>query len=51
MRAGLDRRRAGEWIVRSLVTFAVMPSIVIDLDDDQSVRTFVGSHIIRGLAP
>jgi AcrR family transcriptional regulator len=51
VRPGLDRRTAGEWIVRSLVTFAVMPSIVIDLDDDQAVRTFVGSHIIRGLAP
>ena len=50
VRAGLDRRRAGEWIVRSLVTFAVMPSIVIDLDDDRAVRAFVGTHIVRGLA-
>jgi AcrR family transcriptional regulator len=50
VRAGLDRRRAGEWIVRSLVTFAVMPSIVIDLDDDRAVRSFVGSHVVQGLA-
>jgi AcrR family transcriptional regulator len=50
VRAGLDRRQAGEWIVRTLVTFAVMPSIVIDLDDDRSVRSFVGDHIVRGLA-
>jgi AcrR family transcriptional regulator len=50
VRAGLDRRQAGEWIVRSLVTFAVMPSIVIDLDDDRAVRSFVGDHIVRGLA-
>jgi AcrR family transcriptional regulator len=50
IRAGLDRRQAGEWIVRTLVTFAVMPSVVIDLDDDRAVRAFVGSHIVRGLA-
>ncbi len=49
VRRGLDRRRAGEWIVRSLITFAVMPSVVIDLEDDRAVRAFVGSHVVRGL--
>jgi hypothetical protein len=36
--------------VRSLVTFAVMPSVVIDLEDDRAVRAFVGSHVVGGLA-
>ncbi len=51
VRAGLDRRRAGEWIVRLLVSFAVMPSVCVDLDDDEAVRAFVRDHLVRGLAP
>jgi AcrR family transcriptional regulator len=51
VRAGLDRTEAGEWIVRSLLTFAIMPSVAVDLDDDRAVRRFVGDHVLRGLAP
>ena len=50
VRAGLDRRRAGEWIVRLMLTFAVMPSVVIDLDDPDAVRAFVRAHLVAGLA-
>jgi AcrR family transcriptional regulator len=47
----IDHRRAAEWIVRVMVSFVVMPSVVIDLDDPRAVRTFVHDHIVRGLAP
>jgi AcrR family transcriptional regulator len=50
IRAGLDHRRAGEWIVRLLVSFAVMPSVTVELDDDAAVRGFVRDHLVRGLA-
>jgi AcrR family transcriptional regulator len=49
--ADIDPRRAAEWIVRVMVSFVVMPSVVIDLDDPNAVRTFVHDHIVRGLAP
>lgn len=51
IRAGLDHRRAAEWIVRVMVSFVMMPSVVIDLDDPEAVRSFVQDHIVRGLAP
>ena len=51
VRPGLDRRQAGEWIVRALMTFAIMPSVSLDLDDDRALRRFVGDHVLRGLAP
>jgi AcrR family transcriptional regulator len=51
IRRGLDRREAAEWIVRMMLSFAVMPSVVIDLDDPGAVRRFVQDHIVRGLAP
>ena len=51
IRPGLDHRRAAEWIVRVMVSFVMMPSVVIDLDDPEAVRSFVQDHIVRGLAP
>jgi AcrR family transcriptional regulator len=51
IRAGLDHREVAEWIVRIMLSFAVMPSVVIDLDDPAAVRRFVQDHIVRGLAP
>jgi len=51
VRAGLDRRRAGEWIVRLLLSFAVMPSVTVDLDDPEDIRRFVRDHLVVGLAP
>lgn len=51
VRQGLDHREAAEWIVRMMLSFAVMPSVVIDLDDPEAVRRFVQEHIVRGLAP
>jgi AcrR family transcriptional regulator len=49
VRSGLDPRRAGEWIVRILLSIAVMPSAAVDLDDPEAVRAFVQSFVVRGL--
>lgn len=51
VRKGLDHRRAAEWIVRMLLSLALMPSVVVDLDDPEQVRDFVHDHIVHGLAP
>jgi AcrR family transcriptional regulator len=50
VRRGIDRRQAAEWIVRLMLSFAVMPSATVDLDDPESVRAFVRNHLVRGLA-
>lgn len=50
VRPGIDRRQAAEWIVRLMLSFAVMPSATVDLDDPASVRQFVRNHLVRGLA-
>ena len=51
IRRGLDHRRAAEWIVRMLLSIALMPSVVIDTDDPEQVRDFVQEHIVHCLAP
>ena len=51
VRPDLDHRQAAEWIVRLMLSFAVMPSVTVDLDDPDAVRTFVRNHLVRGLAP
>ena len=51
VRAGLDRPRAAEWIVRVLLSLVIMPSTVVDLDDLDAVRTYVQEFVVRGLAP
>jgi AcrR family transcriptional regulator len=50
IRTGLDHRRAAEWIVRIMLSFAVMPSVTFDIDDANAVRSFVHDHLIAGLA-
>lgn len=49
IRAGLDHRQAAEWIVRLMLSFAVLPSVTVDLDDPAAVRSFVRAHLVRGL--
>ena len=49
IRRGLDHRRAAEWIVRLMLSFAVMPSATVDLSDADDVRAFVKDHL-GGLA-
>jgi AcrR family transcriptional regulator len=49
VRADLDRAQAGEWIVRMLLSIAVMPSVTVDLGAPADVRAFVQSFVVRGL--
>jgi hypothetical protein len=51
IRPDLDHRQAAEWIVRLMLSFAVVPSVVVDLDDADAVRAFVRNHLVRGFAP
>jgi AcrR family transcriptional regulator len=51
VRATLDRRRAGEWIVRVLLTFAIVPVVTFDAGDPGAVERFVRDHLVPGLAP
>lgn len=48
---GLDHRQAAEWVVRIMLSFAVMPSAVVDLGDHEAVRAYVARYIVRGFAP
>jgi AcrR family transcriptional regulator len=50
VRRDLDHREAAEWIVRIMLSVAVMPSAVIDLDDSRALRAFVSRYIVQGLA-
>jgi AcrR family transcriptional regulator len=51
IRAGIDHGRAAEWIVRIMLSLAVMPAAVVDLDDPDEVRAYVQEFVVRGLAP
>jgi len=51
IRPDLDRRRAAEWILRMMLSFAVMASVTFDDGDPAALRRFVGDHLIAGLAP
>jgi AcrR family transcriptional regulator len=51
VRPGIDLRQAGEWIVRLLLTFAVMPAVTFDADRPDQVRAFVRSFVVAGLGP
>jgi len=48
LQPGIDLREAAEWIVRVSFSFAFMPPIVIDLDDEGAIRSFVRTHL-RGV--
>ncbi|GCA98759.1 MULTISPECIES: TetR/AcrR family transcriptional regulator [unclassified Mycolicibacterium] len=47
--AGVDPARAGEWIVRVLLSFELLPPIGVNLDNPRAIRRFVTDHIINGL--
>jgi hypothetical protein len=40
----------GEWIVRMLLSFELLPPIGVNLDSPRAVRRFVAEHIVAGLA-
>ncbi|MUL64513.1 transcriptional regulator [Mycobacterium sp. CBMA 234] len=47
--AGVDPGRAGEWIVRLLLSFELLPPIGVKLDNPRAIRRFVTDHIVNGL--
>lgn len=47
--AAVDPARAGEWIVRLLLSFELLPPIGVNLDNSRAVRRFVTDHIVAGL--
>jgi AcrR family transcriptional regulator len=51
VRRGLDHRQAAEWIVRMVLSFAIMPAVSFDADSPTQVRAFVRSFIVDGLGP
>jgi AcrR family transcriptional regulator len=50
VRPGLDYGQAGEWIVRLMISLAVMPAVTFDADDPEATRAFVRAHLVRGPA-
>jgi AcrR family transcriptional regulator len=51
LRSGVDHRQAAEWIVRMMLSFAVMPPVTFDADRPDRVRAFVRAFIVDGLGP
>jgi AcrR family transcriptional regulator len=45
---GLDAKQVSEWIIRQTFSFALMPPVVVDLDDPDAIRAFVRRHL-RGI--
>lgn len=48
--AGVDPTRAGEWIVRVLFSFELLPPMGVNLDNPRAVRKFASGFIIDGLS-
>jgi len=51
LRDGVDYRQASEWIVRMMLSFAIMPAVSFDAERPGQVRAFVRSFIVDGLGP
>jgi AcrR family transcriptional regulator len=51
LRAGVDHRQASEWIVRMMLSFAIMPAVSFDAERPAQVRAFVRSFVVDGLGP
>ncbi|OLP02512.1 transcriptional regulator [Mycolicibacterium porcinum] len=46
---GVTPARAGEWIVRLLLSFELLPPIGVNLESPRAVKRFVSDHIVVGL--
>jgi AcrR family transcriptional regulator len=51
IRRGLDHQQAAEWIVRMMLSFAVMPPVSFEPESPSQLRAFVRSFIVDGLGP
>ena len=50
LRHEVDHRQSAEWIVRQLLSFALVPPITFPAGDPAELRSFVGAHVVSGLA-
>jgi AcrR family transcriptional regulator len=48
VRENLDVQAAAEWFARILFSLVSTPSLTLDMDDPDIVRTFVRDHVVRG---
>lgn len=44
-----DAARAGEWLARLVISYALCPSKWFDICDEESVRSLVGTFVLPGL--
>jgi len=51
LRSGVDHRQAAEWIVRMMLSFAVMPGVSFNTDRPDEIRNFVRAFVVDGLGP
>jgi AcrR family transcriptional regulator len=51
IRPGIEHRQAAEWIVRMMLSFAIMPAVTFDGDRPEEIRAFVRSFVVDGLGP
>ena len=49
VRADLDVARAGEWVMRVVLSLVTVPGDAVDIDDPSSVRCFVEEFVVVGL--
>jgi AcrR family transcriptional regulator len=49
VRSDLDIARAGEWVMRIVLSLITIPSNAIDLDDPANTRRFVDEFLVSGL--
>jgi len=50
VRADVDVRSAAEWIMRVVISLALLPARTFDPEDPDQVSHFVTSYIVRGLS-
>jgi AcrR family transcriptional regulator len=49
LRPDVDARRAAEWLVRLLLSFAMLPQLMVDSGDRTALRRFVRDGLLRGI--
>lgn len=49
VRPDLDVVRAGEWVMRIVLSLVTVPGHAVDVDDTAALREFVGEFLVAGL--
>jgi AcrR family transcriptional regulator len=50
VRGDLDIARAGEWVLRMVISLVTTPGDAVDIDDPAQVRAFLTDFLVAGLA-